>query len=111
MRDPLAGADILTEAHNLITGARQNAYGHPKDDYAKVLRIFQSLTGIRLAYSDAIFFMVSVKLARLVTNLEAGKFHRDSIVDAAGYLGVMAMIDAALQAPAAEDRSTPETPA
>lgn len=111
MRDPLAGADILTEAHTLITGDRQNAYGHPKDDYGKVLTIFQSLTGIRMSYSDAIFFMVSVKLARLVNNLDAGKFHRDSIVDAAGYLGVMAMIDAALKAPAPSDQSTTQTPA
>jgi hypothetical protein len=35
--------------------------------------------------------MVSVKLARLNTNLERGKWHRDSIVDAAGYLGCLAM--------------------
>jgi hypothetical protein len=82
---------ILQEAQRLITGARQKDYSHPYDDYSKVVDIFHSITGVRLTLEQAILFMVSVKMARLRTNLEKGKFHRDSAVDAAGYLGCLEM--------------------
>jgi len=87
----LAGAEILTEAHALITGPRQEAYDHPLEDYTKVCEIFGALTGIYLDPQEALLFMVSVKMARLRTNLQRGALHRDSIVDAAGYLGCLAM--------------------
>ena len=35
------GADILTEAHNLITGQRQNDYDHPLEDYSRTVDIFR----------------------------------------------------------------------
>ena len=87
------GADVLLEAHQLVTGPRQQTYSHPTDDYTKVVEIFHALTGVTLTLNQALLFMVSVKMARLRTNLEAGKLHRDSLVDAAGYLACMAMVD------------------
>lgn len=83
---------ILQEAQRLITGERQMAYSHPLDDYTKVIGIFRALTGIELNLDQALLFMVSVKLARLRTNLENGVLHRDSAVDVCGYLGCMEMI-------------------
>lgn len=83
---------ILQEAQRLITGARQKAYSHPLDDYTKVVEIFKALTGVQLTLDQALMFMVSVKMARLRTNLEKGHLHRDSAVDACGYLGCMEMI-------------------
>lgn len=88
MSDP----DILLEAHGLIHGARQAAYGHPADDYAKVVDIFHALTGLDLTVEEALLFMVSVKFARLRTNIEAGGWHHDSLVDAIGYLGCLDMV-------------------
>lgn len=85
----IAAADIVLEAHRLITGERQGTYGHPYDDYSKVKRIFYALTGIELTIEQAILFMVSVKLARLRTNLEAGRLHHDTLVDTIGYLGCL----------------------
>lgn len=89
----LAGAETLMEAFDLITGPRQAAYDHPLNDYSQVVRIFESLTGIQMTPQEGVLFMVSVKLARLTHNLEHGTFHRDSLVDAAGYLGCLAMIE------------------
>lgn len=83
------GAEILLEAHHLITGDRNRDYDHPLDDYEKVVEIFHALTGIDLTVEQALLFMVSVKMARLRTNLDRGVLHRDSIVDAAGYLGCL----------------------
>jgi len=83
------GANILTEAHEIITGARNQSYGKVTDDYTKVIKIFQVLTGIELSYADALLFMVSVKLARLATNLERNQLHHDSLLDALGYLALL----------------------
>lgn len=90
----LAGAETLVEAFDLITGPRQAAYSHPSKDYAQVVRIFEALTGIQMTPQQGVLFMVSVKLARLTHNLDHGTFHRDSLVDAQGYLGCLAMIEA-----------------
>jgi hypothetical protein len=84
-------AEILREAYALITGDRQRDYDHPLDDYSKVIDIFKALTGIELTVEQGILFMVSVKMARIRTNLDKGSLHRDSIVDAAGYLGCLSM--------------------
>jgi hypothetical protein len=84
-------ADILREAYDLITGDRQRDYDHPLDDYSKVVEIFEGMTGIRLTVEQAILFMVSVKMARIRTNLSKGQLHHDSVVDAAGYLGCLSM--------------------
>ena len=96
MRPPdnpsLAGAEALVEAFELITGPRQAAYSHPEDDYRSVVRIFESITGVQLTVEQGILFMVSVKLARLAHNLDQDKYHHDSLVDAAGYLGCLAMV-------------------
>lgn len=92
--DPdLTGAETLVEAFELITGPRQAAYSHPEKDYGQVVRIFEAMTGVQLTAQQGVLFMVAVKLARLTHNLDEGRFHRDSLVDAAGYLGCLAMIE------------------
>lgn len=86
-----AGSEILLEAHKLVTTDRQNSYGHPSDDYRKVIEIFAALTGVSLTIEQALLFMVSVKMARLRTNLDNGVIHHDSLVDAMGYLACLKM--------------------
>ncbi len=91
MTDPKigVGADILIEAHQLITGPRNDTYGDVVDDYSKVIDIFHGMTGIRLSLADALMFMVAVKMARLRTNLDKNRMHHDSLLDAIGYLGLL----------------------
>ena len=89
---PTPGTEILQEAHNIVNQARQNTYGHPKDDYTKVTNIFETLTGHKLTLNDALLFMVSVKLARLKTNLDQGQLHHDTLLDTIGYLTCINMI-------------------
>ena len=86
------GADILKEAHGLITGPRQQQYAHPLDDYTKVVEIFYGLTGIKITVQQSLCFMVAVKMARLRTAHERGEQHHDSLVDAIGYLGCLNMV-------------------
>jgi len=92
--EPIPGAETLLEAYDLITGDRQAAYDHPSEDYAKVVEIFAALTGIRLSLEQALLFMVSIKFARLRTNLSRDVLHHDSLVDSMGYLGCLAMVRA-----------------
>lgn len=87
----LGGADILLEAHKLITGERQAVYSHPRDDYQQTVDIFEALTGLHLTVEQGILFMVAVKLSRLRTNMVRGCLHHDSLVDTVGYLGCLNM--------------------
>lgn len=95
----MTGAETLLTAHSLITGDRQAAYDHPLEDYTKVTDLFRALTGIILTVEEALLFMVAVKFARLRTNLDRGSVHNDSLVDAMGYLGCLAMVDARRNTP------------
>jgi len=86
------GTEILQEAYKIVNQDRQNTYGHPKDDYTKVINIYQALTGRQLTLTEALLFMVSVKLARLKTNLDQGQLHYDTLLDTIGYLTCINMI-------------------
>ena len=88
--------DVLKEADGLVHGARNKTYGHPLDDYRRVVDIFRAITGIELTPDAGALFMLSVKLARLGHNYEQDLAHRDSIVDAAGYLWCFGVISEAL---------------
>jgi hypothetical protein len=91
-KKPTPGTEILQQAHKIVNQDRQNTYGHPKDDYTKVTNIYQTLTGHQLTLTDALLFMVSVKLARLKTNLDQGQLHHDTLLDTIGYLTCINMI-------------------
>lgn len=84
--------DILKEADRIVHGPRNESYGHPIDDYSRVVEIFRMISGVELHPEEGALFMVAVKLARLRHNYEAGIIHRDSLIDAAGYLWVFAQI-------------------
>jgi len=90
---PTPVTEILQEAYKIVNKDRQNTYGHPKDDYTKVINIYPSLTGKQLTRDEAILFMVSIKLARLRTNLEAGHLHHDTLLDTIGYLTCLNIIN------------------
>jgi hypothetical protein len=87
------GADLLLEAHRLITGDRHDAYSHPLEDYTQTRDIFYALTGIHMSVEQAILFMVSVKLSRLRTALDEGRWAHDTVVDTAGYIGCLSMVN------------------
>lgn len=86
------GADVLLEAHNLITGDRHNAYAHPLEDYTQTRDIFEALTGVSVTVEEAILFMVSVKLSRLRTAMAEQRWAHDTVVDTAGYIGCLSMV-------------------
>ena len=93
MHDPLAGAEILLQAHELVTKDRQNSYSHPLDDYSRTVSIYNALKGEdAMTAEDGVLFMVCVKLSRLMHELDTQLDIPDNIVDAAGYLACLQMV-------------------
>lgn len=78
---------ILQEAERLITGDRRGSYGHPADEYDKLARTINAVLGHKfrepITAEETMLIMVLMKINRYVNN----PGHRDSLVDAAGYLG------------------------
>ena len=76
---------ILTEAHGLVHGDRQRAYGHPAVDFSRTAALANVLLASKLSRDlgpeDVALFMVCVKLSR-----ECHEHARDNLIDACGYL-------------------------
>lgn len=69
----------------LLEGDRQKDYGHPRDDFARVVALFEVMTGIRLAVEDVPLFMMAIKLSR-----ERHRAKPDNMVDVIGYASIRA---------------------
>lgn len=82
------GVTILEEAQALVYGERQDAYGHPADDYARTALIWTAILGVDVTAKQAALCMVAVKLSR-----ECHRPSRDNLVDGAGYFAVAARIE------------------
>lgn len=72
--------DILLEAYRLTTGDRQNKYGPPDQDFARIAPMWSALKGIRFEPREVAMFLICVKLSR-----ETHQRQRDNWVDIAGY--------------------------
>lgn len=88
-----AELSILTEAQGLVHGPRQEAYGHPANDFSRTAALASILLAGKLKEDlgpeDVALFMVCVKLSR-----EVNAHKRDNLVDAAGYLETLNMVHA-----------------
>ena len=75
---------VLTEAEGLVHGARNEAYGHPLDDFSRTAGMVSAMLAHKLkeplTAEEVGMFMCCVKLSRQVN---APK--RDNLVDLAGY--------------------------
>lgn len=84
--------ELLKKADALVNGDRNQAYGHPYDDYRRVAEIYNAITGQYMDASDCAMMMIAVKLARLGKHHNGNTVHEDSLVDLAGYAWVYAQI-------------------
>lgn len=74
----------LERASELINGPRQQSYGHPAENFARIAERMKQILGVDVAPWQVAQIMVEVKLARL-----ANGWHDDSIDDAISYLALM----------------------
>lgn len=80
--------DILKDAHALVTGPRQEAYGHPSDCFRRWADLCNAYFGEdAFTPEDMAMIAVMLKLSRI-----RNKPEKDSFTDAAGYLACAAEI-------------------
>lgn len=88
-----SGAEIISEAYDLITGQRQSDYNHPLIDYQRTSDIYNALIGKSVMTPEmAVMFMVAMKLSRLINEMQCDMDIPDNTRDAIGYLGCLNMI-------------------
>lgn len=82
--------NILEEAEKAVYGDRNEEYGHPKDDFARIAKMWNAymVSAGLFMDQDAVLLprdvsamMMLLKMCRLIHN----PGHRDSLVDIAGY--------------------------
>lgn len=72
----------MTAARIVRNGERQAVYGHPSDDFRRTAKEWSATFGKPVQPLDVAIAMVQLKLSRLIGT----PGHRDSIIDAIGYL-------------------------
>lgn len=78
--------EILSEATALVNGERKNAYGDPAEFFKQWAATHSHMSGVVTKPEDLCMAMVEMKLLRYK---KSGYRHRDSLVDAAGYIEIM----------------------
>jgi len=73
---------ILNHAGTLISGARQEDYGTPQENFGNIAERWSQHVGVIIEPWQVALMMADLKIARMATTQ---KFHEDSAVDLAGY--------------------------
>jgi len=79
----------LFEAHRIVHAERGASYGPPKQDFARTGRMWGAILGI----PDVSPRLVALCMIGLKVSREAYQHKRDSLVDVAGYVETLAMIE------------------
>lgn len=79
--------NILEEAQRLITGDRNHSYDHPLDNFRRIATGWEVILNTKVTPEQVALCMVWTKVARQVY-----RDKRDNLVDAAGYLGTVEMV-------------------
>lgn len=72
---------IATEAEHIVNTSRNEQYGHPERDFARIAGAINALYGTEFEARDIPVIMAVVKLSRIVESPDK----RDSWVDLIGY--------------------------
>lgn len=76
--------DILTEARQIIDGARQDTYGDPREMWRRIAAAWSIVFGVEVTPEQAVLAMVMLKAARETVN-----HNRDNLVDLAAYAEIL----------------------
>jgi len=81
--------NILDEANSIIYGDREKTYGNPAKNLNNIANFWSVYLDVEISAQDVAQMMVLLKLARLINTPN----HRDSLVDAVGYLALVERIN------------------
>ena len=71
---------ILSEAESLVSGDRENSYGHPTKNIKRIAELWSTYTGVELTGHDVCNMMVLLKISR-----HKNSYKKDNLVDICGY--------------------------
>ena len=77
--------EILLDAHALINAERQDDYGTPAQSFTRIAALWSAYLGYKVGAKDVAICMALLKFSR-----EAHQHKHDSLLDAAGYIGLAA---------------------
>ena len=80
-------SEVLAIAGQLINGERQAHYGTPQDNFGTTAEMWTAYLGRDISPADVCHMMALLKIARL----KRGP-HRDSSIDACGYMALGAEV-------------------
>lgn len=73
--------ELLNKALEIVNGARQENYGSPEQNFARIAAFWTLYLQRHITPADVAIMMILMKTARLQNNVK----HEDSWVDIAGY--------------------------
>lgn len=73
--------ELLNKALEIVNGARQENYGSPEQNFARIAAFWTLYLQRHITPADVAIMMVLMKTARLQNNVK----HEDSWIDIAGY--------------------------
>lgn len=79
---------ILADAEKLIHGARREDYGGAFESFTRIAELWSPVLDIMVTPEQVALCMVQLKIARWLNGQQ-----RDSLVDAAGYIGLVESIE------------------
>lgn len=79
--------NVLQEADRIIHGERRRDYGDVKESFESLARLWSVVLGVEVSSRQVCLCLIQLKVARMLNG-----WQRDSIVDIAGYTGLLAQI-------------------
>lgn len=73
--------ELLNKALEIVNGARQENYGSPEQNFARIAAFWTLYLQRHITPADVAAMMILMKTARLQNNIK----HEDSWIDIAGY--------------------------
>ncbi|QLF84625.1 hypothetical protein SEA_GAIL_61 [Mycobacterium phage Gail] len=76
---------ILTTAEEIINGQRAKDYGDARENHERIASLWADYKKVEFSPEDVAVMMILLKIARFMEN----GYHEDTVVDIAGYAGVL----------------------